>query len=127
MNIIVLDSGGISKLADRSLDSLALLKRLIALNDVMLVPSPVVVKCLHGNSPKDAPVLRFLQKCVIEEVLPMGTAQRAAELRRKSGHGSAVDAIVVAFAEPGGTVITGDRADIENLAAHANKVHVAIV
>ena len=125
--MIVLDSGGISKLADRSLDSLALLKRLIALNDVMLVPSPVVVECLHGNSPKDTAVLRFLQKCVIEEVLRMGMAQRAAELRRKSGHGSAVDAIVVAFAEPGGTVITGDRADIEYLAAHANKVHVAIV
>ena len=125
--MIVLDSGGISKLADRSLDSLALLKRLIALNDVMLVPSPVVVEYLHGNSPKDAPVLRFLQKCVIEEVLPMGTAQRAAELRRKSGHGSAVDAIVVAFAEPGGTVITGDRVDVEKLATHANKVYVAAI
>ncbi len=125
--MIVLDSGGISKLADRSLDSLALLKRLIALNDVMLVPSPVVVECLHGKSPKDAPVLRFLRKCVVEEVLRMGTAQRAAELRRKSGYGSAVDAIVVAFAEPGGTVITGDRIDIENLAAHANKVHVAAI
>ena len=125
--MIVLDSGGISKLADRSLDSLALLKRLIALNDVMIVPSSVVVECLHRNSPKDASVLRFLQKCVIEEVLRMGTAQRAAELRRKSGHGSAVDAIVVAFAEPGGTVITGDRIDIENLAAYANKVHVAAI
>jgi hypothetical protein len=125
--MIVLDSGGISKLADRSLDSLALLKRLIALNDVMLVPSPVVVECLHGNSPKDAPVLRFLQKCVIEEVLRMGTAQRAAELRRMSGHGSAVDAIVVAFAEPGGTVITGDQVDIENLAAHASRVHVVAI
>ena len=125
--MIVLDSGGISKLADRSLDSLALLKRLIALNDVMLVPSPVVVECLHGNSRKDTPVLRFLQKCVIEEVLRMGMAQRAAELRRKSGHGSAVDAIVVAFAEPGGTVITGDRVDIKNLAAHASKVYVAAI
>ena len=125
--MIVLDSGGISKLADRSLDSLALLKQLSTLNDVLHVPTPVLVECLHGNSPKDAPVLRFLQKCVIEEVLPMSTAQRAAELRRKSGHGSAVDAIVVAFAEPGGTVITGDRADVEYLAAHANKVHVAVV
>lgn len=125
--MIVLDSGGISKLADRSLDSLALLKQLITLNDVMLVPTPVLVECLHGNSPKDAPTFRFLQKCVIEEVLPMGTAQRAAELRRKSGHGSAVDAIVVALAEPGGTVLTGDQADIEKLAAHANKVYVAAI
>ena len=125
--MIVLDSGGISKLADRSLDSLALLKQLSTLNDVLHVPTPVLVECLHGNSPKDAPTFRFLQKCVLQEVLLLGTAQRAAELRRKSGHGSAVDAIVVAFAEPGGTVITGDRVDIEKLATHANKVYVAAI
>jgi hypothetical protein len=106
---------------------LALLKQLSTLNDVMLVPTPVLVECLHGNSPKDAPTFRFLQKCVLQEVLLLGTAQRAAELRRKSGHGSAVDAIVVALAEPGGTVITGDRVDIENLATHANKVYVAAI
>ena len=41
--MIVLDSGGISKLTDRSLDSLALLKQLSTLNDVMLVPTPVLV------------------------------------------------------------------------------------
>lgn len=51
----------------------------------------------------------------------------AAELRRKSGHGSAVDAIVVALAEPGGTVLTGDQGDIEKLATHANKVYVAAI
>jgi predicted nucleic acid-binding protein len=125
--MIVLDSGGISKLTDRSLDSLALLKQLSTLNDVMLVPTSVLVECLYGNSPKDAPTFRFLQKCVFQEVLLLGTAQRAAELRRKSGHGSAVDAIVVALAEPGGTVLTGDQGDIEKLATHANKVYVAAI
>jgi predicted nucleic acid-binding protein len=125
--MIVLDSGGISKLADRSLDSLALLKQLSTLNDVMLVPTSVLVECLHGNSPKDAPTFRFLQKCVLQEVLLLATAQRAAELRRKSDHGSAVDAIVVALAEPGGTVLTGDQGDIEKLATHANKVYVAAI
>ena len=125
--MIVLDSGGISKLTDRSLDSLALLKQLSTLNDVMLVPTSVLVECLYGKSPKDAPTCRFLQKCVLQEVLLLGTAQRAAELRRKSGHGSAVDAIVVALAEPGGTVLTGDQGDIEKLATHANKVCVAAI
>ena len=125
--MIVLDSGGISKLSNRSLDSLALLKQLSTLNDVMLVPTSVLVECLYGKSPKDAPTCRFLQKCVLQEVLLLGTAQRAAELRRKSGHGSAVDAIVVALAEPGGTVLTGDQGDIEKLATHANKVYVAAI
>jgi predicted nucleic acid-binding protein len=125
--MIVLDSGGISKLTDRSLDSLALLKQLSTLNDVMLVPTSVLVECLYGKSPKDAPTCRFLQKCVLQEVLLLSTAQRAAELRRKSGHGSAVDAIVVALAEPGGTVLTGDQGDIEKLATHANKVYVAAI
>ena len=125
--MIVLDSGGISKLSNRSLDSLALLKQLSTLNEVMVVPTSVLVECLHGNSPKDAPTFRFLQKCVLQEVLLLGTAQRAAELRRKSGHGSAVDAIVVALAEPGGTVLTGDQGDIEKMATHANKVYVAAI
>ena len=41
--------------------------------------------------------------------------------------GSAVDAIVVALAEPGGTVLTGDREDIEALAAHADGVIVQVL
>jgi hypothetical protein len=45
------------------------------------------------------------------------------------GHGeasarSAVDAIVVALAEPGGTVLTTDPDDLEALAAHAQRVRV---
>jgi predicted nucleic acid-binding protein len=32
---------------------------------------------------------------------------------------SAVDALVAAFAEPGGTVLTSDPDDLEALAAHA--------
>ena len=41
--------------------------------------------------------------------------------------GSAVDALVVAIAEPGGTVLTGDRADVEALAAHADRVSVDVI
>jgi len=53
-------------------------------------------------------------------------ARRATELRRKAAKGSAVDALVVAFAEPGGTVLTGDTEDIEALAAHARDVAVEL-
>ncbi|MEP7113491.1 MAG: hypothetical protein ABI862_09520 [Ilumatobacteraceae bacterium] len=54
-------------------------------------------------------------------------ARRAAELRRRARRGSAVDAIVVALAEPGGNVLTGDKADIEALAAHAHDVSVETI
>jgi len=54
-------------------------------------------------------------------------ARRAAELRRRARTGSAVDALVVTCAEPGGTVLTGDEADITALAAHATGVSVQLV
>jgi hypothetical protein len=38
--------------------------------------------------------------------------------------GSAVDALVVALAEPGGTVLTSDLRDLEALAEHAQRVRV---
>ena len=41
--------------------------------------------------------------------------------------GSAVDALVVALAEPNGTVLTGDEADITALAAHLRGVAVELV
>lgn len=44
--------------------------------------------------------------------------------RTRAGTGSAVDALVVAVAEPGGIVITGDVDDLGALAAHARGVLV---
>jgi hypothetical protein len=54
-------------------------------------------------------------------------ARRAAELRRRARTGSAVDALVVALAEPGGVVVTGDRADLEALAQYADGVTIEVV
>ena len=51
-------------------------------------------------------------------------ARRAARLRTLAGRGSAVDALVVAMAEPGGMVVTGDNADIGALAERADNVLV---
>lgn len=65
--------------------------------------------------------------CIIDASVSESTARRSAELRRRARAGSAVDALVVAIAEPGGTVLTGDRADIEALAAHADEVRVELV
>jgi hypothetical protein len=75
----------------------------------------------------DAVTHRFLKTCIIESTVGVDVARRAAELRRLARRGSAVDALVVAIAEAGGTVVTGDRADIEALAAHADRVSVEVV
>ena len=61
------------------------------------------------------------------QVLTEKTARRAAELRRRSQHGSAVDAVVGALAKPRGTVLTGDKADFAALAAHAHGVTVETI
>jgi hypothetical protein len=54
--------------------------------------------------------------------LPPFIARRAASLRALAQRGSAVDAIVVAMAEPGGAVLSGDIADLRALASHAEDV-----
>lgn len=87
----------------------------------------VLVESLHGDPRRDANTHRFLKMCIIDPSVSESTARRAAELRRRSKAGSAVDALVVAIAEPGGTVLTGDRADIEALAAHAVGVPLELV
>lgn len=64
---------------------------------------------------------------MLRSALPLPVARRAAELRRRAKAGSAVDALVVALAEPGGTVLTSDRADLEALAAHAHAVTIEVI
>ena len=126
--MLILDSGGVSRLSARTKNALSLIR---ALNSADLwppvVPTVVLVESLHGNSARDANTNRFLKTCIIEPTVPYQVARRAAELRRRARAGSAVDALVVALAEPGGTVLTGDPADISALAAHANDVAVQLV
>jgi predicted nucleic acid-binding protein len=123
--VLILDSGGVSHLAERSPRALALI---LALREEGLwpprVPSVVLVECLEGHAGRDAPANRFLKTCDITHTLPETLARRAALLRKRARRGSAVDALVVAHAEPGGTVLTSDPHDIEALAAHADSVDV---
>ena len=126
--MLVLDSGGFSRLSARTKTAAALIR---AFTDAELwppiVPSMVLVESLQGDPRRDANAHRFLKMCIVETSVNEQTARRAAELRRRARAGSAVDAVVVALAEPGGTVLTGDRADIEALAAIADDVEVETV
>ncbi len=126
--MLVLDSGGLSRLAARTKTSVSLIRALMT-QELWppIVPTMVLVESLHGDAARDANTNRFLKTCIIESNVSVGVARRAAELRRLARSGSAVDALVVAIAEPGGTVLTGDRADIEALAAHAVRVTVEVI
>lgn len=121
----MLDSGGVSRLAERSTRAAALVRALHAAGLwPPVVPTVVLVESMRGHAGRDANVDRFLRTCIVEATVPLPLARRAAELRRRARRGSPVDAVVVAMAEPGGTVLTGDEADIVALAAHAHDVAV---
>ncbi|MHB1894010.1 MAG: hypothetical protein ACYCTZ_11025 [Candidatus Dormibacteria bacterium] len=117
-----------SRLAERSRSAAALL---ITLRGAGLwppvVPSAVLVESLTGHVGRDVSPNRLLKGCDVVTELPEPLARRAAALRCHARRGSAVDAIVVATAEPGGTVLTGDVKDLQALADHARDVVIARV
>jgi hypothetical protein len=126
--VLVLDSGGLSRLAARTKTSVSLIRALTAQESwPPLVPTMVLVESLHGDAGREGNTHRFLKTCIIESTVSVEVARRAAELGRLARTGSAVGALVVAIAEPGGAVLTRHRADIEALAAHANSVSVQVI
>lgn len=81
----------------------------------------------HGPRARDARFNQFLKTCEVIEVIEEATARRAAYLRTRARRGSAVDALVVALAEPDGRVLTGDLGDLRALATYAAGVVVEAV
>lgn len=125
---LVLDSGGVSTLAEGSHRATALLAELSDRDHLPpVVPAAVLVECLRGDPASDAVTNRLLKACEIVVSVPVRLARRAAYLRTHAGRGSAIDALVVATAEPGGSVLTTDPKDLEAIAAHALEVAVVSV
>ena len=121
--MLVLDSGGVTRLAEHSRQAAAIILELRAQGLwPPLVPSVVLVECLQGHAARDAIVNRFLKTCDVVEDVDEALARRAALLRRRARRGSAVDALVVALADPGGTVLTSDPGDLGSLALYARGV-----
>lgn len=126
--MLVLDSGGFGRLSERSRKGLALIEELRTAGLwPPVVPTMVLVESLEGHPGRDANANRFLKSLIKDEAVGLDVARRAAELRRRARRGSAVDALVVALAEPNGTVLTGDEADITALAAVSSGVSVELV
>ena len=104
MRAVVLDSGAVTRLASRdrlSAARIGSLKRRGIWPPV--VPSVVLAECLTGRQSIDAVTNRFLKGCDIEEQLPEQIARNAGRLRDRTGRASeisAVDAVVIAMAEP---------------------------
>jgi len=122
---LVLDSGGLSRLAQRPEDTAALIA--VFKRDGLwppIVPSVVLVESLSGRARTDVRVNRLLKTCDVIEELSQRLARRAGVLRTQARQGSAVDAVVVAMAEPGGAVLGGDLKDLRALAGHAAGVSV---
>lgn len=126
--MLILDSSGLSRLAERSRRAAALVRALQSQGVwPPLVPTAVVAESISGRARTDANVNRLLKSCDVHPMLAERLARRAGELRARARRGSVVDAIAVAFAEPGGTILTSDRADLEALASHAEDVTVEVV
>lgn len=126
--MLVLDSGGISRLAERSSSAVALIRALRAEGLwPPLVSTATLVESLTGHPGKDANTNRFLKTCQVAERLSEPVARRAAFLRARAQRGSAVDVIVVALAEPGGTVLTSDARDLRAIASRADEVTIEVI
>lgn len=123
--MLVLDSGGVSFLAKRNQDAVAAIRALVRDGQwPPLVPSVVLAESMTGRQRDDATANRLLKTCDVREELPTSLARRAGELRHLARRGSAVDAVVVSSAEPGGVVLSGDIEDLGALASHANGVRI---
>jgi predicted nucleic acid-binding protein len=121
--VLLLDSGGVSRLARRNQDAAATIT--VFRREGLwppVVPSMVLLESLTGRQRTDAALNRFLKTCDVEEEVPERIARRAAALRAQAGRGSPVDALIVAIAEPGGTVLSGDIGDLRALATYAADV-----
>ena len=126
MKAVVLDSGAVTRLArqdHRSAARIESLKRRGIWPPV--VPSVVLAECLTGRQRIDAVTNRFLKGCNIAEQLPEQIARNAGRLRDRTGRSSeisAVDAVVIAVAEPDGIVLSTDPEDLGALAVHTQGV-----
>ncbi|WP_419909019.1 PIN domain-containing protein [Candidatus Poriferisodalis sp.] len=128
MSVLVLDSGAVSHIAHGREQALEDIQALVD-NQLWppIVPTIVLAESFSGRERNDVPVHRLLNNCAVVEEISRSQAHRAGKLRTEAGCGSAIDAMLVALAEPGGTVLTEDVKDLVPLAQRADRVSVMTV
>ncbi|MDZ7676662.1 MAG: hypothetical protein U5K30_16540 [Acidimicrobiales bacterium] len=126
--MLVLDSGGLRRLASRTRRTAALIE---AFRNHGLwppvVPTVVIAESTTGTARTDTNINQLLKACEVYPTVPERTARRGGRLRAAARRGSSVDALVIALAEPGSTVLTTDPDDLHALAAHADDVTIETV
>jgi predicted nucleic acid-binding protein len=129
---LILDSGAVIALAAGEPAALVVVAAAVADGAPVIIPAPVVAETTRGTN-ADAPVNRVIRRAT-GGVAPVDerVARLAGRLLRGLGDGRAahapptVDALVVAvaLAAGGGTILTGDRADLGALAADHPQVRI---
>ena len=115
---LILDSGAVIALARGDQRARAFLARALELRVPVDIPVVVVAETVRGG-PRDAPVHRVLKAVGSVPEAREAHGRTAGRLLGAARSSSTVDALVVAHAvETGGAhVLTGDRDDLERLAA----------
>jgi predicted nucleic acid-binding protein len=122
---LILDSGAVIALARRDARTRAFLARALELGALVEIPVVVVAETLRGG-PRDAPVHRVLKAVGSVPEAREVHGRTAGRLLGAARSAHTVDALVVAHAvEAGGAhVLTGDREDLERLAASHPEVRI---
>jgi predicted nucleic acid-binding protein len=115
---LILDSGAVIALARGDQKARAFLARALKLGALIEVPVAVLAETVRGG-PRDTPVNRVLKAVGSVPIAQEAHGRIAGQLLESARSSSTVDALVVAQAvEAGGAqILTGDREDLERLAA----------
>lgn len=122
---LILDSGAVIALSRGDARARAFLTRALELEASVEIPVVVIAETIRGGR-RDAPVNRILKAF---GPIPETTAEHgrtAGDLLGTARSTDTIDALVVAQAlvAGGGQVLTGDRADLERLAAAHPEVRI---
>lgn len=115
---LILDSGAVIALARGEQRARAFLARALELGMAVEIPVVVVAETIRGG-PRDAPVNRVLKAVGSVPDANEVHGRTAGQLLGVAGTSHTVDALIVAHAvERGGAhILTGDRDDLDRLAA----------
>ncbi len=125
---LILDSGGLSALADGEPRAVALFKRATRQKLQVGIPAPVLAETITGQ-PRDALLHRFIRS-------PGAIIDTTSEIAREAGvlryrarlPEKTIDALVVATAAryPGSIVLTSDVRDLTTFASHRHDAALSI-
>ena len=115
---LILDSGAVIALAHGDQRARAFLARALKMDASIEIPVVVVAETIRGG-PRDAPIHRILKAVGSVPDSREIHGRTAGRLLGAARSASTIDALVVAHAvEAGGAqILTGDREDLERLAA----------